>query len=49
MFRRLLGDVVARVVAAREELEIDDGVAARVVLSDLEDDLVALLEQGPSR
>jgi hypothetical protein len=48
-FRRLLRDVVARVVAAREELEIDDGAAARAILSDLEDDLVVLLERGPLR
>jgi hypothetical protein len=43
-FQRLLRDV-----AAREELEVDDGAAARAILSDLEDDLVTLLERDPLR
>jgi hypothetical protein len=45
----LLRDVVARVVAAREEIEIGDGVAARLILFDLEVDLAVLVEQGPRR
>jgi hypothetical protein len=47
--RRLLRDVIARVVVAREELELDSDAAARTILADLEDDLVALLERGRPR
>ena len=45
----LLRDVVARVVAAREELEMGDEVAARLILSDLENDLAGLFERGSRR
>lgn len=48
-FRRLLCDVISRVVASREELEIGDDAAAHLVLSDLEDDLVVLRDRGPCR
>jgi hypothetical protein len=49
VLRRVFLDVIARVVVAREELEIDETAAARAVLADLEDDLVVLLERSPSR
>jgi hypothetical protein len=43
---KVLRGIVARVVAAREELEIDNGAAARAILSDLEEDLAVLVERG---
>jgi hypothetical protein len=46
---RLLRDVIARVVAAREEVEIGDGAAARAILSDLEGDLAVMLEGCATR
>jgi hypothetical protein len=46
---RLLRDVIARVIAAREELEVGDSGTASTILFDLEIDLVAVLERGERR